>query len=221
MPSASTRDARSLVVANWDAAPAETPGTVLRRTVPGRAGAAWWPGRARTARRTGPSQRRPQWSRLLLGLEAGPHAANQPAGSPLPLAVLARPSRARLRLQSERPRLARRTGGRARSAAASPTAPQRGPPLARRTLRVPSRSGHSPVRKRGSTDRRERSYSASVGGLCGCASRANTVLICRSGEARWSWCAGLRWLRAGRPVRSGGMLWIHGPFRRRQDRDGL
>jgi hypothetical protein len=107
MPSGSTRDARSLVVANWDAAPAETPGTVLRRTVPGRAGAAWWPGRARIARRTGPSRRRPQWSRLLLGLEAGPHAANQPAGSPLPLAVLARPSRARLRLQSERPRLAR------------------------------------------------------------------------------------------------------------------
>jgi hypothetical protein len=101
----------------------KTPGTVLRRTVPGRAGAAWWPGRARTARRTGPSQRRPQWSRLLLGLEAGPHVANQPAGSLLPLAVLARPSRARLQLQSERPRLARRTGGRARSAAASSTAP--------------------------------------------------------------------------------------------------
>jgi len=27
--------------------------------------------------------------------------------------------------------------------------------------------------------------------------RANTVLICRSGEARWSWCGGLRLLRAG------------------------
>src|SRR5712664_1872088 len=105
MPSASTRDARSLVVANWDAARAENTRNSVAPDSAGRAGAAWWPRRARTARRTGPTQRRPQWSRLLLGLEAGPHAANQPAGSLLPLAVLARPSWARLRLQSERPRL--------------------------------------------------------------------------------------------------------------------
>src|SRR5258706_11835234 len=110
MPSASTRDARSLVVANWDAARAENTRHSVAPDSARRAGAAWWPGRARTARRTGPSQRRPQWSRLLLGLEARPHAANQPAGSLLPLAVTARPSRARRPLHCERPRLARRTG---------------------------------------------------------------------------------------------------------------
>src|SRR5258706_12496745 len=99
MPSASTRDARSLVVANWDAARAENTRNSVAPDSAGRAGAAWWPGRARTARRTGPSQRRPQWSRLLLGLEAGPHTANQPSGSLLPLAGMAGPSGARPPLQ--------------------------------------------------------------------------------------------------------------------------